>query len=67
MTPNEFKAARTALGLSQSDLAALVQVQSDRTVRKWETGERDIPGPVIVLLWLFEKHPAALKTARSLI
>lgn len=66
MTPNELKAARTALCLSQAELAALCHVQSDRTVRKWEAGERDIPGPVIVLLALFKAHPAALKTAMHL-
>lgn len=53
MTPSEFKAGRRGLGLSQSALARLFGVQSDRTVRKWECGERDIPGPAKVLMrWL---------------
>ena len=30
--------------------ALLVRVESGRTVRRWESGERDIPGPVIVLV-----------------
>jgi DNA-binding transcriptional regulator YiaG len=50
MNPPELRQARTALGLSAEGFARLVQVQSGRTVRKWEAGERDIPGPVAVLL-----------------
>lgn len=50
MTPEEFRAARAALGLSAEGLARLVMVQSGRTVRKWEAGDRDVPGPVAVLL-----------------
>lgn len=50
MTPAELKLARHALGLSAEGFARLVQVQSGRTVRKWESGERDIPGPIKVLV-----------------
>lgn len=50
MTPAELKSARHALGLSAEGFAAWVQVQSGRTVRRWEAGERDIPGPVVVLV-----------------
>ena len=50
MTPAELKAARQALGLSAEGLAALLQVQSGRTVRRWEAGEREVPGPVAVIL-----------------
>uniref|UniRef100_UPI0030D96158 helix-turn-helix domain-containing protein n=2 Tax=Pseudomonas TaxID=286 RepID=UPI0030D96158 len=50
MTAEQLRAARTALGLSAKGLARLVDVQSGRTVRKWEAGDRDVPGPVAVLL-----------------
>ena len=50
MTPAELKSARNALGLSARGFAAWVNVQGDRTVRKWEAGDRDIPGPVVVLV-----------------
>lgn len=50
MAPEELKAARHALGLSAEGFAAWVQVQGGRTVRRWEAGERDIPGPVAVLV-----------------
>ncbi len=53
MTPAEFKAARHALGLSAERLARLFKVSSGRTVRRWERGDRDIPGPAKVLMkWL---------------
>jgi DNA-binding transcriptional regulator YiaG len=52
VTPADLKRARERLGLSQAEFARAVNVQSDRTVRKWEAGERDIPGPVVVLLAL---------------
>jgi|HigsolmetaAR203D_1030402.scaffolds.fasta_scaffold15358_3 Predicted transcriptional regulator len=50
MTPAELKAARHALGLSAEGFARWVNVQSGRTVRRWEAGDRDIPGPVAVLV-----------------
>lgn len=50
MTPAELKSARKALGLSAEGFARFVRVQSGRTVFRWEAGERDIPGPVIVLV-----------------
>ena len=50
MTPSGFKEARRAFGLSAEGFARLVHVESGRTVRRWEAGERDIPGPVIVLV-----------------
>lgn len=50
MTRAKLKAARHALGLSAEGFAQLIKVESGRTVRRWEAGERDIPGPVQVLL-----------------
>ncbi len=50
MTPTEFRAIRHALGLSAQAMARLIQVSDGRTVRRWEAGERDIPGPVRVLM-----------------
>jgi DNA-binding transcriptional regulator YiaG len=50
MTPAELKSARHALGLSAEGFARWVGVESGRTVRRWESGERDIPGPVQVLV-----------------
>ena len=49
-TPDERKAARRALGLSADGLARVVRIEDGRTVRRWEAGEREIPGPVTVLM-----------------
>lgn len=50
MTPRELKSARHSLGLSAEGFAKLVRVESGRTVRRWESGDRDIPGPVQVIV-----------------
>ena len=52
MTPAELKYARHAFGLSAEGFAKLVRVESGRTVRRWEAGDRDIPGPVTALVEL---------------
>ncbi|MGB7098915.1 MAG: hypothetical protein WBD95_09120 [Xanthobacteraceae bacterium] len=49
-TPADLKAARHALGLSAEGLARAVRVEDGRTVRRWEAGEREIPGPVTGLM-----------------
>jgi len=49
MTPADLKSIRHSLGLSAEAFARLVRVESGRTVRRWEAGDRDIPGPVIVI------------------
>jgi DNA-binding transcriptional regulator YiaG len=52
MTPTQLKAARHSLGLSAEAFARLVRVGNGRTVRRWEAGEREIPGPVEVIVEL---------------
>ena len=54
MTPTEFKAIRHALGLSAQGLARALGVSDGRTVRRWEAGDRDIPGPVRVLMLIWQ-------------
>lgn len=49
-TPGELKAARQVLGLSAEGLATMVRMGDGRTVRRWEAGENEIPGPVTVVL-----------------
>jgi DNA-binding transcriptional regulator YiaG len=58
MTPSQLKSARHILGLSAEAFASLVGVESGGMVRRWESGDRDIPGPVIVLTWLLIELPA---------
>ena len=59
MTPKQFQDYREKLGLSQAELALVFGVASDRTVRRWEAGERDIPGPVVVLMKLILRSQEA--------
>ncbi len=49
MTPDELHEAHRTLGLSAASAARLFEVSDGRTVRRWWSGERDIPGPVLVL------------------
>ena len=62
MTGEELSAARKAFGLSGAEFARVFDV-SERTVRGWEKGRRDInsnpvviPRPVAVLVRLALKH-----------
>lgn len=59
MTPADLKSARLALGLTAEGFAKLVRVESGRTIRRWEAGERDIPGPVTVIVDLLLASPDA--------
>lgn len=48
MTPDEVKAARLQLGMTQQQLADALGLVGDdavRTVRRWEAGERAVGGP----------------------
>jgi len=51
MKPEELKALRKQLGLSQSKAAALVRV-TQRTWARYESGDRDPPEGVIELFCL---------------
>jgi DNA-binding transcriptional regulator YiaG len=52
MTPDEIRAARQRLGMSQEALARAMRLGKggNRIVRGWERGERKPSGPVIVAL-----------------
>lgn len=50
MTPDEFRAVRERLKLSAEAFAGLIGAGSGRTVRRWEAGDRPIPGPVQVII-----------------
>ncbi|WP_459213114.1 helix-turn-helix domain-containing protein [Aquimarina rhabdastrellae] len=45
MTPEEFKSIRKKLGLTQAELASLIEV-SPRTIQGWEYGKQKISKPV---------------------
>ena len=54
MDAGQFKRAREVLGMTQTELAHKVGVKPgkhmDRTVRRWENGERKVPGSVALLI-----------------
>lgn len=54
MTPATFKAIRQRAGLTQSGLAGILRINDLRTIRKWEKGEREISGPVSLLMELLD-------------
>lgn len=61
MTPDELRKARQTLGLSAARFAAAVGVADGRTVRRWEAGDRDIPGSVVILVRLMLDMPQVQK------
>lgn len=63
-TPADLRVRREALGLTQGWLAAQVGVQ-DRAVRRWEAGDRAIPGDVRDLLDEGERRADAILDAIS--
>lgn len=66
MTPADIvRATRAALGLSAEGFAREVRVESGRTVRRWEAGDRDVPGSVLRLceIWTDRRCPRWAKPA----
>ena len=61
MSPVSFKSARRSLGLSVEGCADVLRLgaHGGDTVRRWERGARDIPGPVVVLLELLLRSQEA--------
>lgn len=57
MTAAQFKTARKILKLSVPAMADKLRLRSDRTIRKYESGEIEIPGPISLLMEIFiEDH-----------
>lgn len=50
MTPNKFKSMRKEMGLSQKEVAHILRLKSDRAVRRYESGDREISGPIEELM-----------------
>jgi transcriptional regulator with XRE-family HTH domain len=49
MTPEQFKARRTFLKMTQTRLARFLKI-SARQIARYETGFSEIPGPVGILM-----------------
>lgn len=63
MTPAEMRDIREAAGLTQSELAQFFRLSGSRTIRRYEMGEREPPGPVILLYELL--RTGAIAPARD--
>ena len=61
MTPLAFKSARRTLNLSVEGCADVLRLgaHGGDTVRRWERGIKDVPGPVLVLIDLLLRSPEA--------
>jgi len=69
MTPDRLRTCLTALHWSQRGLADILGVQ-ERQVRRWATGEYDMPASIAVWLeraaqWHAENPPPLSKRARQ--
>ena len=62
---DELRKIRKTLGLSQAELARLLQT-SKKTYQNWEQGLRAPLGAVGVLLRLLEKKPALVEDLRAI-
>lgn len=59
MKPEEMRARREKLGLSQDQLGAALGLRPKsrgRSVRAYELGERQISGPIVYLMRYIEKY-----------
>ena len=58
VSPTEFRKQLKKLALSQSEAARRLYVDV-RTVQRWITGDRNIPGPVIACLEAWQRQAKA--------
>lgn len=56
MTAHEVKQIRKMLGLTQKEFSMLLGC-SKPTIERWETSDKQITGPVVLLLQILMEHP----------
>lgn len=56
MTPAELRAIRARLGLTQAELAERIGV-TDRSMRRYESGEHSISRPIAMLIETLSRQP----------
>ena len=52
MTPEQFRQIRKSLGLNPQKMAEFLGLKDRRTIQRYESGARPIPGTVIKILEL---------------
>ncbi|WP_227104181.1 helix-turn-helix domain-containing protein [Chromobacterium rhizoryzae] len=65
VTPTLAAQARSQMGMSQTEFAALLDV-SKRTLQEWEQGRRMPTGAAQTLLRVAVQHPEALRELKSI-
>ena len=55
MTPEHFRQIREAADLSRSQLATILRIKEVKTIYRYEHGEREISGPVSLLMEMIEQ------------
>ena len=55
MTPEAFVAIRRRYGLTQRQLARRLRIEDERTIRRYEAGERAVSGPVSLLMEMLDR------------
>lgn len=66
LTAEEYRAALAALGLQHAEFGRLVGVDP-RTERRWSLAEVPVPGPVVLLVRMFQARPELLAVARAML
>lgn len=64
MTPNQFKKARKKLGLSQAQMAEALGLKTARAIRHYEAGDRQISGPIALLVGVLLKDHEKLTVSK---
>ena len=54
MTPDQFRQIREEADLSRSQLAKILRIKEVKTIYRYEHGEREISGPVSLLMEMIE-------------
>jgi hypothetical protein len=65
VTPTQFQAALDRLKLSQLGAGRLFGAESERTPRRWASGERGVPASVAILLRLMLAGKVTVKDIES--
>ena len=60
MTAEQFKNARMSLGLTLDECAKALGLKTSRAIRQFESGERQVSGPVAKLMGMLLENSAVL-------
>jgi len=64
MTPEQFQQIRQRADLSRAQLAKLLRIKEVKTIYRYEHGEREISGPVSLLMEMIDAGVISANHAR---